>query len=251
MLRTLENILGYRLIAAEGEIGKVHDFFLDDALWRLRYLVVETGNWMQRRRVLIAKPALGSIDGENREFMVQLTREQVQNSPDVDTEKPVSRQQEMLMNDHYGWPAYWAPEALMVLDPIPLGPTIDDFKEEDPHLRSFRELRSYRLNYGGEPIAKMRDLVIDDGDWSVTQVVASYGGLLDSRLFAVPASSIVKVSWSEGTLTAATSEKDPGKLPIFDPSAPVNRIEKIVYVDYYGRLVGESDPAPLGTSLAC
>jgi hypothetical protein len=96
MQRTLENILGYRLLARDGEIGTVFDFFLDDSVWRLRYLVVETGSWLNRRRVLIAPIALGAIDGVKRAIAVNLTRDQVESSPGLDTDKPVSRQEETI-----------------------------------------------------------------------------------------------------------------------------------------------------------
>jgi sporulation protein YlmC with PRC-barrel domain len=238
MLRTLENILGYKIIAIDGEIGRVHDFFLDDDLWKLRYLVIETGNWLERRRVLISPAALVAIDGDRRTVKVDLSRELLRASPDVDTERPVSRQQEVIMNEHYGWAAYWSPDELLVLASTTAEPLTSGPKEGDPHLRSFREVRSYRLQHGSEIIAKVQDFVIDDSDWSVTLLVVTHGGLLDSRLFALPTSSIAAVSWSEATLKLTDWNKDRNALPLFNPSEQVNRVEQIVYLDYCGRIVG-------------
>lgn len=242
MLRTLDNMLGYRLAAADGEIGKVHDFFVDDSLWRLRYLVIDTGSWLNRRRVLVAPAALGTIDGEHRQFCVKLTRDQIAKSPDVDTEKPVSRQEEIGMNAHYGWPAYWAPEAITVPAP-PLAAVLrrDAQLAGDPHLRSFREISSYGVNHAGEYIARAQDFVIDDSDWSLTNMVIVLGGWLDSRLVAVPVDSITAVSWTLRMMTVDLPKTTLETLPVFEIHAPVNREARIEYFDYYGR------PAPVET----
>jgi uncharacterized protein YrrD len=235
MMRTLENILGYRLATRDGEIGTVFDFFLDDSLWRLRYLVVETGSWLRRRRVLIAPVALGAIDGVKREFTVSLTRDQVESSPDVDTEQPVSRQEELSMNAHYGWPAAWAPEAAAVAAPFVALASDKPQDEGDPHLRSFREIVSYRLEHDGEDIAKVQDFVIEDRDWSIKFMVAMTGGWLDSRQVVLPADSVREVSWSRRVLAVSLSKEALSKLPPFDSGEPVNNDERIVYFDYHGK----------------
>ena len=239
MLRTLENMIGYRLVAKDGEIGKVYDFFVDDTVWRLRYLVVETGNWLNRRRILIAPAALGSIDGARREFMVNLTRSQVESGPGIDTDRPVSRQQEMQMNVHYGWPAYWAPEAVVAV-PTTLMEFSDDRPrtEGDPHLRSFREIGSYSVIFGGQPVGRAQDFVIEDSTWSLTQMVMQAGGWMGSRLVALPAGSITEISWARRSVTINLSKEALAALPAFDAAAPVNREEAVVYFDYYGRPVG-------------
>jgi hypothetical protein len=106
--------------------------------------------------------------------------------------------------------------------------------EGDPHLRSFREIASYRIEHNGEDIAKVQDFVIDDGDWSIKLMVAVTGGWLDSRQAALPAGSVDGISWARRTLTVNRSKDDLGKLPLFDAKAPVNQEERIVYFDYHG-----------------
>src|SRR5262247_2160585 len=115
MLRSLEELHGYTIHATDGDIGTVYAFFFDDKTWAIRYLVVDTGNWLPDRQVLISPIALGQPDWEGQFFSVKLTTEQVRNSPDIDTDKPVSRQQETLLHTYYDWPTYWS-------GGIPLGP---------------------------------------------------------------------------------------------------------------------------------
>lgn len=235
MLRTLENILGYRIVASDGEIGKVHDFFIDDSLWRLRYVVAETGNWMSRRHVLISLTALGEIRSDQREFHVNLTCEQVRNAPDIDTDKPVSRQQEMMMNAHYGWPAYWAPEALIVPEPILALLNRRKEIEGDAHLRSFREISSYGVKHGDDRVGKVEDFVIEDADWSLMRLVVTEGGWLDGRRVALSSSHITEISWINRRICVDLTKSDLTRRPPFDYGYPVNREERVMYFDYCGR----------------
>ena len=93
MHRNVNSLIGSRMVASDGEMGKVEEFYFDDQVWIIVYFVVKTGNWLSSRKVLISPYAL--IRGTHRSdtFPVNLTREQIKNSPDIDTELPVSRQQ--------------------------------------------------------------------------------------------------------------------------------------------------------------
>ena len=107
MLRSMNELYGYTIRATDDTIGSVHDFFFDDRESTVRYLVVDTGNWLPGRKVLIAPDALSKPDWASMMLPVNLTKEQVKNSPDIDTEKPVSRQQEEDLRGYYDWPLYW------------------------------------------------------------------------------------------------------------------------------------------------
>ena len=94
MMRNVNDLRGYAIRATDGVIGTVVDFYFDDQDWGIRYLVVDTGNWLSGRKVLISPLALGLPDWMIRELPVSLTKSQVKRSPDIDTKKPVSRQHE-------------------------------------------------------------------------------------------------------------------------------------------------------------
>ena len=99
MLRNTSKINGYAIVASDGHLGTVSDFLFDDVSWLIRWLVVDTGNWLSGRKVLLPAFALGHLDAERREFSVRLTRQQVKDSPDIDTKRPVSRQMEANVYD--------------------------------------------------------------------------------------------------------------------------------------------------------
>src|SRR5271169_4173869 len=107
MLWHASAINGYAIEASDGDIGTVSDFLFDDASWLIRWLVVDTGNWLSGRKVLLPSSVLGHIDRAGQKFSVRLTMEQVKDSPDIDTDRPVSRQMETNIYDYYGWSPYW------------------------------------------------------------------------------------------------------------------------------------------------
>ena len=101
MLRSVNNLIGYSIRAIDGELGEVNEFYFDDYTWSIRYLVVDTGNFLSERKVLIPHRALGITDWDSKIFHVKLTMDQVRKSPDIDTKKPVSRQHEEKLFEHY------------------------------------------------------------------------------------------------------------------------------------------------------
>src|SRR5689334_16325527 len=152
MLRRATSLKGYRLGAIDGEIGHVKEFYFDDHTWHVRYLVADTGRWLPHRKVLISSHALGWIEDADRVVHVQLTREQVEKSPSIDADKPVSRQFEEEYLRYFGWPLYWADPLMwsapsMFLPPPKDATAADQQKEkhDDPHLRSALEVIGYHL----------------------------------------------------------------------------------------------------------
>src|ERR1700693_1475233 len=103
MLRNASAINGYAIVASDGKLGTVSDFLFDDASWMIRWLVVDTGNWLSGRKVLLPPSVLGRLDPAREECAVRLTMQQVKDSPDIDFDRPVSRQMETNVYDYYGW----------------------------------------------------------------------------------------------------------------------------------------------------
>ena len=108
MLRGANELKGYTIEASDGDIGEVVQFYFDDEKWTIRYLVADTGGWLMGRRVLISPAALGRVDSNSRRLHVNMTKERVENSPSIDTDRPVSRQHETDYYNYYGYPYYWS-----------------------------------------------------------------------------------------------------------------------------------------------
>ena len=155
MLYNLTDLKGSTINARDGEIGEVEDFYFDDDNWTIRYLVVSTGSWLGGRRVLVSPHAVGGARKGERKIDVNLSKEQVENSPGINSDKPVSRQYETTYFNYYGYPYYWGgpylwgPAAVPAAMPPPVPErTQDEIREmqrreqesADPHLHSANEV---------------------------------------------------------------------------------------------------------------
>jgi hypothetical protein len=233
MLRNIKGLWGLKVQASDGEIGKVHDLFFDVEEWTLRYLVVDTGTWLPGRKVLVSPVALGIPDGESRSFLVKLTKNEVEQSPEVDTDKPVSRQKEAAVLRHFEWPIYWAIIAESPQTPSS-GPE-GEGSEGDVHLRSTREVCGYRIQASDGEIGHVEDFILEDGSWAVRYMAIDTQNWLPGRKVLISPRWIEKVSWGAGKVFVDLTQEKIKESPEYDPNAPVNREFEVRLYDFYGR----------------
>ena len=192
----LRNLLGLvsSVHAKDGEFGTACDFLFDDRTWKVRYLVVESGGWLGRNKVVLSPAVLGAPDWVERIVPVLLTKEQVQNSPDVDTEQPVSRQQEIAMSQYYGWPMDWSIEPVILPAPQ-AGPSIHE-AEGDPHLRDAKAVSHYEVWATDGEIGRVGDFIIDDATWEIRYLAVNTGSWFAGQKLLVSTQWVEAVSWS-------------------------------------------------------
>jgi sporulation protein YlmC with PRC-barrel domain len=106
-LRSVSEVSGYRIVASDGDIGKVSDFVLDDEAWSIRYVVVDTGNWLPGRKVIVSPRWAKDIDWTERHFTMELSKAQVEASPRLDSIDLIDRDYEERLHGHYGFRKYW------------------------------------------------------------------------------------------------------------------------------------------------
>jgi uncharacterized protein YrrD len=242
MLRNVNRLVGYAIRATDGDLGKVDECYFDDQTWTIRYLVVETGSWLAGRKVLLSPAALGEPDSKSRTFAANLTMEQVGNSPDLDTAKPVSRQHEMALSGHYAWPMYWGTGLSTggMYGAAPLGPMTYEKTDggdeasapeshDDPHLRSTRSVAGYQLHATDGDLGHVVDYIIDDETWQVRFLVVDTANWLPGRRVLISPQWIKSVEWGEAKVIVDLSREEIKGSPEFDPLQPVS-------VDYEGKL---------------
>ncbi|HEX5220551.1 MAG TPA: PRC-barrel domain-containing protein [Verrucomicrobiae bacterium] len=238
MLRSLKHFKGYKIHATDGAIGKVHDFFFDDEFWILRYVVVDTGRWLPGRKVLLTPGLLRDPDSGQRSFDVALNREQVRSSPDVDADQPVSRQHEVRLHEHYGWPFYWAPSGDLVgpITPIPMPEPSAPARPGDPHLRSVREIIGYDVEASDGAIGRVDDFIADTESWTIRYLVVGLRKWLPGRKVLISPQWLVgPISWDTRTVKIIMSRESIRNSPEYDADAPVNREYEGQLYDFYGR----------------
>ena len=179
MERNIISLIGYSIETTDGNIGEIEDFYFDDETWKIRYLIVKTGSWLSGRKVLISMGAIIRKDRLNELIPVNLTKKQVKDSPDIDTEKPVSRQQEIKLFEHYAWESYWLsgfyPGGYLGLS-IPF-PTLDENvpiasqTRDDAHLRSTKKITGIHVHATDGTIGHVNDFIVDDQTWQVLFLV--------------------------------------------------------------------------------
>lgn len=252
MLRSVKNLRGYKMLATDGEIGKVDEFYFDDVTWTIRYLVVNTGSWFFERRVLLSPIVLGQPHWAGRVFPVMLTRRQIKSSPIIDKDKPVSRQQEIELHQYYDWPYYWIGSGMTGAGAPVIPPRIiaeqmahdkmaQDKKEtaageeRDPHLRSTREVIEYHIQARDGELGHVEDFIVDDEKWMIRYMVVDTRNWLPGRKVLVSPLWIKKITWAESKVDVGLTQDKIKDSPEFDPSIPVNRKYEEQLYDFYGR----------------
>jgi uncharacterized protein YrrD len=248
MLRSIKKIYGYKILAQDNEFGHVNDFYFDDVTWMIRYLIVDTGNWLPGRKVLIPPSELDHPSWSNHALPVSLTKKQVENCPSIGLDEPVSRQYEAALHTHFGWEPYWIRGGMMPPFPTVKRPGMDQEaavdeagetplhkKEGDPHLRSSQEVIGYHIQATDGEIGHVEDFIVDDELWDIRYMIVDTRNWLLGRKVLVAIPWIERVSWGESKVFVDLSKEKVKNSPKYDPLAPVNREYEEVLYDFYGR----------------
>jgi hypothetical protein len=268
MIRTLNELQDYAIGATDGEVGHVKDFFFDDRAWVIRFLVVETGSWLSSRKVLISPFSIGKADWDNKRLPVQISREQVKNSPDVDTERPVTRQHEILNLDYYRYPYYWGGDSLwgdglyypIMASPAALGydPLGNDLEvqrangraqamshqNDDPHLRSCKAVTGYHIHASDGDIGHIQGLLVDEDTWAIRYMVVNTSNWWVGQQVLVAPQWISEISWTDESVRVDLTRESVRNAPVFDTSTELNRHWESSFYSHYGRPgYWENEPA--------
>jgi sporulation protein YlmC with PRC-barrel domain len=244
MLRDLNKIKGYVLLAEDGEIGRCKDFLFDDRHWTVRYMVADTGKWIPGRKVLISPVSLGRPEWDTKRLPVRLTKEKIEKSPPITADEPVSRQFEKEWHDHYGWAMYWTGDDLWGSVPFPADvyrishQKITPKKTTEPvksHLRSASEVEGYRIHASDGDVGHVDNFIMDDESWKIRYLVVDIQNWLPGRKVLVDPRWIKSVDWASSKVTLDVTRAKIEQSPRYDASAPVNRAYELQLYDYYGR----------------
>ena len=213
MLIEAKELRGYTLHSLDGEIGKSKEFYFDDHHWTIRYLVVDTGNWLTGMQVLISPYALRAVDRAERCISVNLTRKQIEDSPSLDSDKPVSRQFEEDYHGYYGWPAYWGGSNMwgyypyIIGDPKQWTESPPAHREWDPHLRSTHDVSGHDVQASDGEIGHVEDFVVDEETWAIRYLIINTGPWWSGRRVLVSPRWIECVDWTESKVFINLSQE--------------------------------------------
>jgi uncharacterized protein YrrD len=254
MLRSAKHFESFTIGATDGNIGKVKDLYFDDEAWVVRYLVVNTGSWLGGREVLISPYAIGEADETNQVLPVSITKEQVKNSPGIDTDKPIARQYERTYLGYYGYPYYWGGTGLWGEGAYPgtmlgsgaadypgnLGylrsPSSDDkLGSGDPHLRSVAAVKGYHVHATDGEIGHVDGIIVDDSTWSIRYLVINTSNWWVGHQVVVSPEWIESISWAQTRFTTDLTRQAIKDAPPYQGDAALERSDELRLYKHHGR----------------
>jgi uncharacterized protein YrrD len=229
MLIKAKELKGYTLHSLDGEIGHVKEFYFDDHHWAVRYLVVETGNWLLDRQVLISPHALLTVNKTEQYISINLTMKQIEDSPSLDSDKPVSRQFEQSYYGYFGYPMYWGGPYMwgaypnIVRDPKEQKKAAKAEKQWDPNLRSTRDVSGQIIQATNGDIGHVDDFIIDDETWAIRYLVIDTQNWLPGKKVLISPKWIDRISWSEFTVFINLSRETIRQSPEYTEDSLITR----------------------------
>lgn len=250
MLQSVKKLQTFTISAADGEIGHAETFYFDDERWTVRYLVVDTTSWRTGPKVLISPMSIRQMDANRGTLLLSSTREQIQNSPPIDTHKPVSRQHEREYYRYYQYPYYWGDVGLWGPAPTPIdlakGPgrkSEGQFERppeaavdtDDVHLRSTREVIGYHIQAADGELGHVSDFLVDDETWAIRYAVADTSNWWFGKKVLIAAEWLDRVSWSDAKVVVDLSRQAVKEAPAYDPAMDIDRQWEADYFTHYQR----------------
>ncbi len=249
MIRSIKDLQGFVIQATDGNIGKADEYYFDDDAWTIRYLVVNTGNWLQDRSVLISPISVTRIDWQWHHIDVSLTCDQVRNSPDIDTHKPIYRQKEIAFHRYFGYPIYWGGVGLwgggmypgLLINNPPEGTAprateqqagsltgetagqAGDTEAEDIHLRGTREVIGYRIHARDGEIGHVEDFIINDQTWRIDYLVIDTSNWFGGKKVIIAPTWVRAVDWADEQVSVDLERETIKNSPEFNPETLTER----------------------------
>jgi hypothetical protein len=234
---------GYAIEASDGRIGTVKTFLFDDATWKIRWLVIDTGHWLSGRQVLVHPSAIGTPDHGRQHLPVRLSKAQVNASPGIEQDRPVTMQMQNDLYSYYGWDPYWGsnfygppgfglgwgtmynrgqayPGAGAGRDAETMQMNSDD---GDPHLRDMNAIRGYHIHATDGSIGHVENFLLDDADWDIRYLIVDTRNWWPGVHVLISPYAVKEIGWSEQQVRLDVTRDQVKTSPPWDPAELVER----------------------------
>lgn len=244
MLCSAHVVKGFAIQALNGQMGKINEFYFDDGSWQIRYLVVDVGNWLKRQQVLLSPEAVTAVDPEEGIIDVNLSKEEVEASPDALEQPTVSRQMEIALYRHYDWTPYWATDpvstagfghgpaavvrpgagvkssvdiisdahGLPVPDEQAAERTMDGLSEEDlrpsGRLRGTTEVKGYHVHALDGDIGHVSDFFLKGPFDRISYLIVDTGTWLAGKKVIIPPMLVQAIHWDGSKVDIALTKEE-------------------------------------------
>lgn len=222
MLTSIKKIIGYKMLATDGVIGECKDFLFEDRPWVIRYLVAKPNDWLFGRKVLLPLTALSRPEWKTQLLHVNLTKFQIEKSPPLSEDEPVSREYEKQSFLYYGWPAYWEH-------------SLPDEPAGESKLRSVNEVTGYTVLGMDKQIGQILDMIIEDEIWAIRYLAVKTVREFGEKMILLAPQWVQSVDWLNQAVTVGLTDEVISDSPDYDPRQAINRDAEAALYDYHGR----------------
>jgi uncharacterized protein YrrD len=217
MLRTLKKLRKAMVVSNDQQsVGEVVDFYFDDQNWHIRYLVINTGSWLNEKLVLISPIAITSYGFEGFNIYTNLTREQIEAAPDVDKDKPISRIFEERYASYFGWEPYWTTASAVwypvenetnLLSRMKVRKEEQEKETSDKHLRSFAEILGYNIKAKDNEFGHVEDLIFDNENYRISHLIVDTINFWPSTSVLLPIQKVTAINWVERVFETSMTQQ--------------------------------------------
>jgi sporulation protein YlmC with PRC-barrel domain len=241
MLIKGKELKGYQLKSTDGTIGSAREFYFDDHYWSIRYLVAKTSGWLSNKKVLLSPYSVTAIDPVTETVSLALTKKQIEDSPSIDEDEPVSLQWENSYYDYYGYPAYWGGPFMWGYYPYPQRDSANwsswDMTRSpwDRHLRSTHQVTGYNIHASDGEIGHIEDFIIDEETWAIRYLVVATTNFWPGKKILVSPQWIASISWETQEVFSDLSRDKIKDSPAYDDASAITREDEVGLYGYYDR----------------
>mgnify|MGYP006280220449 CR=1 FL=1 len=252
MLRKMKALEGFTVHGSDGDLGKIEDFYFEQQRFIMRYIVIDTGNWLKDEETLISTDAFEEINYENKEVLVDLSSDELEEAPDIDKYKPISKLREEELAKHFDWPIYWGGTTPTGGPAIPANTLLreklfdyDDSNEEteldekeiESNLRSFNEVKGYHIQAKDKEFGHLEDLFVDEENWVIRYLLIDTRNILPGRDVLIAPEWIQNISWDKKKIFVNKTKKEIKNAPEYKEE----KSDYLVHRDYEKKLYDHYD----------
>jgi hypothetical protein len=182
---------------------------------------------------------------------VTLTKAQIEKSPELADDQPVSQQMENRLYTYYGWDPLWGgpylsetPGAIAwpYMAPPYFGLGLDTDEADgkrvlhgsDPHVRSVNDVTGYRLHAVDGEIGHIENFMIDDADWSIHYFIVDTRNWWFGKRVLISPLAVKAIEWSDRHVELDVSREQIKSSPPWDPLEAFTQIYAKRLHHHYG-----------------
>lgn len=255
MLRKLKTLEGFTVHGRDGKLGKVKDFYFDQHRFILRYIVIDTGNWLKHEQTLISTDSFQEINYKDQEILVDLKADELEKGPSIKKNQPVSKVMEAKVVKHHGWPFYWTNAHSGTIPKIEVGNGTREMlfnyeylsdeekqlKEEEveSNLRSFNEISGYHIQTENKEFGHLEDLFVDEEDWLIRYLLIDTRNILPGKDVLIAPEWLDHISWNQEKIYVSKTKEQIKNAPEYREERSdylVDRDYEEKLYDYYDEI---------------